>query len=112
MKSDDSGVYRIQTKITVKPTESCWFAARGEGASKRVLWSKTGILKPAIAHTAAVPHLIDNRPIAVPESIEFVRDKLQKQEVWYRKNGRYPDEDARLRMITLFRKAISILGGG
>ena len=106
---DERGVNRWLAEATMSLTSSCWFAARGEGPRKRTLWAKSGILKPAIAHTAAVPMYVDDQPIRVPASVDAVKAALLEQQAWYREKGVFPNEASREKMLDLFDQAIARL---
>ncbi len=88
---------------------SGWVAIRGEGEPKRTLWAKSGILKPAIAHTAAVPVLVGGEPIRDAETVATVREKLRQARAWYAEKGVFPDEAARGEMLALFDRALKKL---
>ena len=111
-EKDSLGIHRWKAVAEMEIEHSSWFAARAEGARKRQLWARTGILKPTIAHTAAQVVEIDSRPVRIERSVAEVRRRLQEQRTWYRENGTFDSDSDRDTMLALFDSALETLERG
>ncbi|MEM7013493.1 MAG: hypothetical protein AAF585_18630 [Verrucomicrobiota bacterium] len=66
-------------------------------------------MQRTFAHSAAFPVIIDDQPFRIPEAVDKVRAKLVEQRNWYEANGKFPYDEARQRMLSLFDRAIEKL---
>lgn len=106
---DADGVHHWKIREDLKLHESSWIAARGKGVRKDVLWAKTGVIQHAMAHTAAIPVLAGDAPIfSEADAAELIRE-LEAHRKIYATEAKFPDDESRSRMLSLFDEAIEKL---
>ena len=99
--------WKIGGKISV--TGSCWIAARAFGVRKERLFAEGQQLQKTMMHSAAIPVIVDGRPVRVEKDIEAALAELRNFRERYRVEGKFPDDAARDAMLKLFDRAIAKL---
>ena len=92
---------RIEKRVRVE--RSSWIAARGQGASIRVIGQNE------VAHTAAVRVLIGDSPIGSADARQALAEQLEGQRADYQTIAKYDREEHRQEMVGLIDRAIAKL---
>jgi hypothetical protein len=111
VKRRDGKVQRWTITQRIRVDRSTWFAARGEGVPIQAMEASVGrkekwIKTDAVAHTAAIRVFVGDEPIRSSSDAGALIKTLRVQQEYYRRNGRYAKGEDRIRMLSLFDRAV------